>query len=239
MKTLALLLPHSFAPRWGMAAALLFGCVFAPQPAAFGQNTAAQQSAQAVKHIEITVSAPFEPVNAVGLLFSERGTVQQPVPTPRRIDESNIIVRVPYRDDLPRDTMATAMLFAADGTMAVGAVRQVFSPDPRESFLSIPECVPEKVTEATIQNQMSAIESLVQIRSKRRGLAQVQVAQLMSDKFLERLKKLEKGFGLQYQTELAPDLPPVQLIDRLQRILLAIQAVKGSTTGAPKAPAAK
>jgi len=193
---------------------------------------AAQQggasAGQAVKHIEITVTASFEPVNAVGLLFSERGTVQQPVPVPRRIDEANIIVRVPYRDDLPRDTMASAMLFAADGTMAVGAVRQVFSPDPRESFLSIPDCVPEKVTEATLQNQLSALESLVQIRSKRRGLAQVQVAQLMSDRFLERLKKLEKGFGLQYPAELAPDLPPVQLIDRLQRIFGAIQAVKGA-----------
>jgi hypothetical protein len=222
MKTITLLTLcnftlRNFAASCGPLAAIAI-CItvlgFLPHAAVSQQN-----AAQGVKHIEITVSTPFEPVNAVGLLFSERGTVQQPVPPPRRVDESNIIVRVPYRDDLPRDTMA------------VGAVRQVFSPDPKESFLSIPDCVPERITEATIQNQMSAIESLVQIRSKRRGLAQVQVAQLMSDKFLERLKKLEKGFGLQYQTELAPDLPPVQLIDRLQRILLAIQAVKGNTGG--------
>lgn len=194
------------------------------------QDEAEQATAPAgSRFIEIVVQSSFDPERAVGVLFSERGTVQQPVPKPQRIDESFVVVRVPYRDDLPRDTMATAVLYGPDGRTAMGSVRPVFSPDPREAFLSIPDCAPETLPNAPLQNQLSMLESLVQLRSQRRGLAQVKVAQEMSDAVVLQLRKLEKGFGLRYESELSPDLPPVELIDRLYRILSAIRTVRGSS----------
>lgn len=229
MRQLQLFLPSSYIARAVQAAALVVLIFASP-------SFADEESAAPQRFIEIVVPAQFDPVNSVGLLFSERGTVQQPVPKPQRIDEVHVVVRVPYRDDLPRDTMATAVLYAPDGRTAMGSVRPVFSPDSRESFLSIPDCNPEKMPDAPLQTQISSLESLVQIRSRRRGLGQVQVAQVMSDNFLQQLRKLERGFGLRYATELTPDLPPVELIDRLQRILAAIQSVRGSDKRPAKKP---
>ncbi len=187
------------------------------------------------RFIEVVVLSSFDPEKAVGILFSERGTVQQPVPKPKRIDESFVVVRVPYKEDLPRDTMVTAVLYAADGRTAMGSVRPVFSPDSREAFLSIPDCAPESLPNAPLQTQLSMLESLVQLRSQRRGIAQVKVAQQMSDAVVSQLRKLERGFGLRYESELSADLPPIELIDRLNRILSAIRSVRGSDSR-PKSP---
>lgn len=190
-------------------------------------------SSPRLRFIEVVVQSSFEAERAVGVLFSERGTQQQPVEKPRRIDESFVVVRVPYEEQLPRDTMVTAVLYGPEGRTAIGNVRPVFGRDPRESFLSIPDCVPAPLPNAPLQTQLSMIESLVQLRSQRRGLAQVKVAQQLNDNVVQQLQKLERGFGLRYETPLNADLPPVELIDRLHRILAAIRSVRGSSPSSP------
>jgi hypothetical protein len=193
------------------------------------ESTESSPTPPKLRFIEVVVQSPFEAERAVGVLFSERGTQQRPVEKPRRIDESFVVVRVPYEDQLPRDTMVTAVLYGPEGRTAIGNVRPVFGRDPRESFLSIPDCVPAPLPNAPLQTQLSMIESLVQLRSQRRGLAQVKVAQQLSDSMVQQLQKLERGFGLRYESPLSADLPPVELIDRLHRVLTAIRLVRGSS----------
>jgi len=197
----------------------------------------AYAAAPKLKTIEINVETSIEPHSAVGLLISASGSIQQPVKDFRRADDHTLIVPVPYNEEnLPKDTVATAVVFSEKGQAAFGDVRPVFSPDPRDSFLTIPDCAPEKISEAALQGQLSLLESLVQVRAARRGVAQVKVIQLMHDEFLERLKKLERGFGLIHPVALSPDMPPVQLLDRLSRLLHVIQELK-SRQPAPAAGA--
>lgn len=179
------------------------------------------------KSIDIDVSSADDGT-AVGVIFSAQGAVQRAPSKVKRLDPSTVIVSVPYKEsELPRDAMVTALMFSSAGKMSFGNVRPVFVPDARESALTLPLCVPEKANESALQGQIGVLENLVQIRAQRRGVSQVQIARLMSDKFLDRLRRLERGFGLVTTPELGPDLPPVQLIDRLTRILEAVQALKG------------
>ena len=191
------------------------------------------------KVVEIAVTMQADPKSALGILMSSSGNVQVPVKAIERVNDSTVVVSVPYDDSsAARDTMVTAMILSEDGTPFFGGVRPLFAPDSKESSLHIPNCAPEKISEAAMQGQLSLLESLVEVRSQRRGVAQVKVAQVLDGKFLSDLKKLEHGFGFNYSQELSSDLNPVELIDRLSRISEAVSIAKQSKP-AEKAAKAK
>lgn len=196
--------------------------------------SAQQGDEEAQKFIEVNVAASFDPISAIGLFLSEKGAMERPAEQIRRVDPNTVVVKVPYLDrELPRDTMVTAILFSADGNLGFGSVRPIFTQDARESYLSLPYCPPEKLNFKVVESQLSSLENVLQLRVERRGILQVRVAQIMSDKLVEKLNRLERGFGLARTAPLSPSLPPVELIDRLNRILESIKSVKTS------APAAK
>lgn len=179
------------------------------------------------KRLEINVTMRAEPKTSVGLLMSSQGTTEQPVTDMRRANSDTVVVTIPYvESNLPADTMVSAIVISEDGTPFYGDVRPLFSPEPKSSFLDIPECKPEKISELALQGQLSLLESLLEVRSARRGVAQVKLTQLLSDKFLEDLNKLEHGFGLSYPAQLSADSNPVELVDRLSRLMDAVTAAK-------------
>ncbi len=175
--------------------------------------------------IEVTVDSAVEPTSAIGLILSQNETIQVPVKEMTLTTDNKMIISIPYNEnDTPRDAMATAMLMSKDGELVFANVRRIFAPEPKDSYLDIPKCAPEKVTEAALEGQTGLVESLVQIRADRRRVAQLAVANEMKGDFLARIQKLESAFGLSNPQPLSPDLPPVVLIDRLSRIIEGIKS---------------
>lgn len=212
------------------AAALLAVAAAALAP---GPIAAAPPSAG--KAIEIIVRSSISPSAAVGILMSAQGASQVEIKDFKKIDAEHTVVFVPYEaNEIPDGTTATAMIVSEEGAVAFGEVRPVSPLEPRESFLAIPVCPREKVTASTMAGQLSLLESLVEVRAARRGVAQVKVSQLMTEELLARLRVLERGFGLAsaHPDEIGPDLNPVELIDRISRIVEVVEAIKARQAGA-------
>ena len=209
----------------GSAYCLLLGalagacaCIY-PQSAAADDNQVSQ-----IRIMQINVESAMQPSAAVGLFISGSSTIQLPVSEIIRTADNKLIVSIPFREgEIPRDAMATALVTSDQGEIALGDVRPVTAPESRESFLNLPECAPEKITELRMEGQQSLIESLIKVRSERRKVAQQAVEKALSGDFLVRMQKLEESFGLHHEQPLGPELPPVILIDRLTRIMEAIK----------------
>ena len=179
------------------------------------------------QEIEINVETRLEPTQAVGIVLSSRGPVQVPGVKTERLAENLLIAKVPLPPAIDADAMVTVMIVDAQGKTAYGNVRP--AKDVSDSFYNIPMCTPEKVSNASLQNQMSVLEQLVDVRAQRRGVAQLKVTQILSGDFLGKLRSIERSFGLPNDPELAPNMRPAELNDRLSRLLAAIQTV-GATT---------
>ncbi len=179
--------------------------------------------------IDINVTANFEPTKGIGLILSEQGTQQLEVRSIIRVNPESMVISLDYNEkEVPRDAVATALVVASDGQTAYGDLRPLLNADSKESYLKIPQCTPEKVSETRLQGQVGLLESLIEVRSARRGVAQVKVAQLMAGDFLSNLNKLEEGFGLNYPVSLSSDLTPVELIDRLSRLSQVVSSAKAA-----------
>lgn len=201
--------------------------------AGFTGSIQAQQPAPD-KTMDIIVHADFEPVQSVGLILSTQGARERPIVASKRVDADTLVLTISYPSAAPRDTMVTALVFAEDGTIAGGQVRPIVPAEPSDTYLDLPPCKPEPINEAALQGQLGVLENILRVRAQRRGVDRVRIAQIMSDKFLERLRRLEKGFGYQYTQELGPDLPPAELADRLNRILESVQLLKTSSAADEK-----
>ncbi len=181
------------------------------------------------KNIHVDIEAPFEPAALVGLILTTKGSIEQPVSNFKRAKPGIIVAAVPYHEEeLPRDAMVTAVAMSAQGEVAFGNVRPIFSPDSRDSFSEIPQCTPQRVSKAALEGQLSLLESIVEVRAQRRGVLQVQIAQTMTDEFVARLNKLERGFGLSRPADMRSDMNAVELVDRLSRLLEAMKTYQNS-----------
>lgn len=188
-------------------------------------SDASANAAKSERSIEIVVETVDTPKSSVGLIMSPTGTKQRLDVTPKQLRPGVWVVNVPYSEkEIADDTTATAILVSEAGNMTFGQVRSI---QPRESgaaFVSIPDCVEESTGgSAAVGGQFALIQSLVDVRAARRAYAHKKVGLILSKDFLERLRKLEKGFGMARTSELGPDLPPTEVIDRLSRLINAVK----------------
>lgn len=173
------------------------------------------------KEVIIRIDSDIEPVRAVGLVLTSDGTTEKSDAKFARSQSGNLEVTFSYTsEEAGSDALATAMVQSSDGSVAFGHVRKLSAINGSRD---LPVCKGEKLAIAPNPSQIGLLQSLVDVRSARRELVQAKVSNLMKDDFLEMLKKLESGFGLTYAKELSPSLPPVELIDRLTRILNAVK----------------
>ncbi|RIL11351.1 MAG: hypothetical protein DCC75_02510 [Proteobacteria bacterium] len=189
--------------------------------------------------IEINIDAPFEPAEAVGLILSEKGVYQRELDKIERASPRVLVATLSYlKESIPADAVATVLIRSEDGQIAAGSPRLVLTEDEWNSFWSLPQCPPEKfsTSAATETGKLSLLESLVDIRARRRGVAQVQLAKALDQQYIERLRKLEAGFGFSYPEPLSAEMTPVELIDRLTRI---VEVINAANQRAPKEKQAK
>ena len=181
----------------------------------FLYGTAITQAAPQVANVPVETS--LEAGRALGLLISPSGTRQVTGVEVVKAEEGGVIVSVPYDDtQIAPGTMVSAMVVDDSGAFAFGAVRELSS-----SGSTAPEILPcpEEPVTLELAHALTSIQKLVEVRNKLVEVGKQRTVHLLQGDFLNKLRKLEKGFGLVQEPELSPDLDPFLLVDRLERIL--------------------
>ena len=129
------------------------------------------------QEIEINVHTKSEPKSALGIFFSSGKVVQQPNTSIERITPDIVVVKMPYDiSGLPSASpFATAYLLTSDNEIIFGDVRLVSAADSSDSFWRIPVCVADSSrtkTQMPLPEQLNYLESLLQVRAKKREVAQ-------------------------------------------------------------------
>ena len=172
------------------------------------------------KQLTFDIETSITPLSGMGLIMDSTGThtfTDIELSTPKT---NTVRAKFTVPDgSAGKDALASVVVFASDGATAFSTVRSLQS----ITLPKLPECPKKEAVMLTDQNQVGVLQSLVTIRSDRRDTARAKVLQQLNPDYLERLKKLEKGFGLPSEPALSGDLPPVVLVDRLNRILNAVR----------------
>ena len=172
---------------------------------------------------EVLIPTKLEPTQALGLLISPNGVQQIANTEMIKSEKGELIVAVPYDEDktLP-GTLVTAMVFGKSGAFAFGAMRELPPKGVRPAPAEMPLC-PEEPAGPELTHAMTSIQKLVEIRGKLVETNQHRVVGMLNEELLNKLKKLERGFGLEREQELSPHMDPFLLVDRLDRILNALK----------------
>lgn len=189
------------------------------------QTANANSATNSSKSVEVNIEANFEPSSIIGLLINSKQTLQKLKVDFRKVD-NYYVVSIPYQEnEIDSETVASAVAFSVGGELAFANVKPVVFPTLRKSFLSLKPCAPKAQTAAElsrIQANRGVFESILEVRANRREVAKLQLANSMNADFLSKLQRLERGFGLERSTPLTSDLPALELVDRLSRLLVAI-----------------
>jgi hypothetical protein len=175
---------------------------------------------------QVNVRAKFTPVQASGLIWSERETGERAAISLQKIKENLYVVSFPYiRGEVRPDTYASAILTSKTGEIAFGEVRSLFGTGHKHSIYSIPACLPERSALTADRSRLGALEKLVEFRSQRRETYRKEIVQLLSPTFIDDLKRLESGFGLTSTNELSASLDPFELVERLSKLTALVEQI--------------
>lgn len=171
--------------------------------------------------VVVPVDGEFD--SAIGIIVSETGTRQVRVAPPVRRDDRSVIVEIPYSDkDKKQGAMATALISLKDGSVALADMVSLQEDYPDNAFSELPLCDDSIPVPPLAESQLGNLKRLVEIRSQRRAVLQTKLATLMQGPSLEKLRKLERGFGTGAGAPIHTALLPYELIDRLSRLKQAI-----------------
>lgn len=174
-----------------------------------------------VAHVVVPVDAEVQ--SAIGIVLSQGEARQIPVAAPKVRDQHSVIVEVPYKDSDKRSGgLATALVILKNGSVALADVVSLQGDFPDNSFADLPLCDGAVRLPPLSESQLGNLKRLVEIRSQRRAVLQTKLARLMQGPALEKLRKLERGFGTGTGVPLSPALLPYELLDRLSRLKQAI-----------------
>ena len=174
-----------------------------------------------VAHVVVPVDDEIQ--TAVGIILSQGETKQVRVAAPKQRDEHSVIVEVPYSDaDRRAGALATALVSLKNGSVALADVVSLQGDFPDNSFADLPLCDGNMKMPVLAESQLGNLKRLVEIRSQRRAVLQTKMARLLQGTALEKLRKLERGFGTGTGIPLSPALLPFELVDRLSRLKQAI-----------------
>lgn len=180
--------------------------------------------AQEVKRIEVDVESGFVPTHGVGLLLSSTGTIQRDCIDIKKTPSGSFVATFIVKDqEIKSDSVATVMVFGLSDQVAFGNVRPVAASMPGKSALTLPLCDNKVQLTPAIQGEVAALTTLGDYRETRRDVVKTKVEVMMKGRFLEKLRTLEAGFGIDTGKPLSADMPPTILIDRLSRILVSLQ----------------
>ena len=179
--------------------------------------------------ISVWVEAKPEPVRAKGLIFSSTSSQEVADASVKKIGDKLYEVSFAVnRSSLQEDSVATAVVYDADGKASYANVTPALLSETRSILGSIKECPPEDTTSIALLNGPGTLQQLVDVRTERMQLIRLRIARVMDKNFLAKLKKFEQVLGLTRADELSADLSAPELIDRLSRIDHAVKKFQSS-----------
>ena len=181
--------------------------------------------------IQVNVSGSFRPVGSQGLLMTKDKVISKPVINVELLANENMLVSIPYHpQEIADGAFATAILFGPQGEIVFGDVKMVTDAATAGSFYALPDCDMNPAVPTGLNQQMGLLESLVEIRAARREAHQLRLKKTLSGSFVDKLSRLERGFGLNYNKKLSADLEAYELVDRLSRLNNAIRSYQAKKT---------
>lgn len=178
------------------------------------------------RNVTVNVETTLEPKSVVGMLVSSKRTIEKLSAKIERRDDRNLVVTFEFSPtEVDQDSLATAFIISASGEMAFGEMRPVFLDAPDVPFWQIPECPVQKISSLGPEDE-ATLAQIVQIREMRRQVSKAIIARGLNEDLLPKLIRVEKAFGLARSADLSADLPPLELVDRFNRIAEAIRAHK-------------
>jgi hypothetical protein len=175
--------------------------------------------------VSVPLKPAFEISEAIGLLISRDGTVQKMKPKISKDPSgASTIVSFPVTDDEMKEGLtASALILSKEGQYQYGPVIDVAKRVPA----LLPACPIEQLGEIR-PAQLGYVKALITTRQRQREIASEKVRQLFTEEFLIRLVKLERAFGLYPGTPPSATDNPVELIDRLSRIVAAFDSSRST-----------
>lgn len=183
-------------------------------------GSAAEDKVQ--KNIELTIENEKELTNVAGLVFDLGKAQQIGATTVAQTDKSTIVSISLAADTQQQFALATGR--TADGQLLYSTIQEVNSISSSPGAYKLAACRDDAV-DPNMQNQLSLIMNLLQVRSKLRNNFDARLKEQLQGELLEKLVRYETGFGLERTTPLSADLPPVELVDRLDRILHTLRKI--------------
>jgi hypothetical protein len=206
---------YHFLPALCAFLGVLSTVCIAPAPSAHAQE---------VQKIQLDVLSSAEPASAVVLLISQN-RVKEILDT--KIEKgprgAYSVAFTVLSQEITADTVATALVISTQGEASFTPVKGLGTGQSLESLALLPNCEGEPLKQIGIAGQVALLNQLVDIRTKLRNVSRNKLQASLSGEFLDKLRKLEKGFGLSREKELDPSLSSLELVDRLTRIRSALQ----------------
>lgn len=176
--------------------------------------------------VTVDVEADFEAAQAIGILLSEKGLQQKLPAILTRISPVKYRVSFNYSpEQITPSTVATALLILENGKVVM-TEPQLFSivdDNIVKPAAIIPPCPPNLEMEARLHGQEGNYQALINIRQERRDVVRSKIGLHLTQERLDELSSLERGFGLARQHPLSPELDPLELLDRLTQLHIAIK----------------
>ena len=177
--------------------------------------------------VQVTVRAPFEATKGVGIIVTTAGTVRKELSKIEKGDGEEYVVSFEADSSvMGRDSYATAILSSEEGDVAYGNMKALSDKVQDINLIkNIPLCPIQTKQTALLESQAGTLQQLVRLRIEKKKLVRDAIASIMTEAMTMKLRGLEKIFGLKSDPELSPDLPALELLNRLNRIATALENV--------------
>lgn len=173
----------------------------------------------AAADVTVFVQTDFEPAQFEGLVSSPNGVITEKVnPAVTEVSPNYYAVTFSVDDKSPEEQTATAVALSKDGRMAVGAVVPAIPKGTPEN------CSPSAIDPVKIEVDAGTIRSLAANRLKRREYNR-KILELSYTQFpSSEMESVERKFGLLYPDQVTRDLNPFQMVDRISRLIAALDS---------------
>lgn len=174
------------------------------------------------EQIQIEIPSDGSNSQASALILSAQNSYEDSNVALKSNNETSIVSYNFKPEEISDETNIVAFSSSADGQLSFSTVMNISSSVGTISRSELPVCDYTPTARIT-PDSFSIYESLVHVRLDRRSNLAASIKEALQGDLLERLKQSEKVLGLSSVPELSASLPPTELVDRLNRILFAIQ----------------
>ena len=169
------------------------------------------------EQITVQVQTDFSPRRFEGLITSTSGVITEKVnPAVEEIAPNFYSVTFPIEEKGDKNRMAIAVALDNDGHMAVGPAV------PVQSVSASEPCSAEMIDPVVLEVDAGTIRALASNRLKRRDHNR-RIFELSLSQFpISDIEKIERKFGLSQPESSKSDVNPFHMVDRISRLLIAL-----------------